>query len=177
MAAVVACVANYEKALFASTGTHSRETGHFCQPIQSNPDYQQRFRDGQAGVRIYNRYHLLNLMNVLGGGKPTIEFRVFAGSLNPVKVVSYIRICLGLVERAQVTKRRTKWVAKRPVETSPLNRKGGEGQTAMCRLFYGLGWTKGQAKQRYGEVPCEAVSIEQGKKELMRLARKYDAGQ
>ena len=69
------------------------------------------------------------------------------------------------------------WVAKRPVETSPLNRKGGEGQTAMCRLFYGLGWTKGQAKQTYGEVPCDAVSIEKGKKELMRLAKKYDAVQ
>jgi hypothetical protein len=179
LAVVVTCVANYEKALYASTGTHSRETGVYCRPIQTDGVYQSRFRDGLTPERSRtglspDRYRVLNLRNVLGGGKPTIEFRVFAGTLNVKKVVSYVRICLGLVERASMMKRKTKWVAKKPVETSPLNRKGGEGQTAMCRLFYGLGWTKGQAKAVFGNLTCDAVSIEAGKKELMRLARKYD---
>jgi hypothetical protein len=175
LAAVVACVANYEKALYASTGTHARETGSYCRPIQTDGVYQSRFRDGTRGDRQYiDRYKLLNVTNVLGGSKPTIEFRVFAGSLNVKKVISYVRICLGLVERATTLKRKAKWIAKKPVETSPLNRKGGEGQTAMCRLFYGLGWTKGQAKAVYGNLACEAVTLEQGKKELMRLAKKYD---
>lgn len=175
LAAVVACVANYEKALYASTGTRARESARWCQPIQTCGAYENRFRNGDGTQRISDRYRLLNVTNVLGGGKPTVEFRVFAGTLSVKKVIPYVWICLGLIERATTLKRKTKWVAKKPVETSPLNRKGGEGQTAMCRLFYGLGWTKGQAKAIYGKLACGAVSIEQGKKELMRLAKKYDA--
>ena len=44
IAAVVACVANYEQALYASTGTHSRETGIYSRPIQTDGVYQSRFR-------------------------------------------------------------------------------------------------------------------------------------
>jgi hypothetical protein len=171
---IVVCVAQYEKALYASTGTKARENSTWCRSIQNDSQYIARFRDGDADNVCFERYRSLNVTNVLGRGKPTIEFRVFAGSLNATKVITYARMCLGLVERATTLTRKTKWTAKRPVETSPLHRKGGEGQTAMCRLFYGLGWTKGQAKQVYGNVPCE-ISIEAGKKELMRLAKKYDA--
>ena len=71
-------------------------------------------------------------------------------------------------------KKLPKWVAKTPVETSPIHRSG-EGQTALTRLFYGLGWTKGREDHTYGDIqPEELPSIEATKKELMRLARKYD---
>lgn len=177
MASVVACVANYEKALYASTGTHARETGSYCRPIQEDSAYQRRFRDGASTQNLLDRYRVLNVTPALSGNKPTVEFRVFAGTLNTVKVLSYVRICLGLVERGLTLSRKTKWVAKTPVETSPLYRKGGAGQTALTRLFYALGWTKGQAKKVYGDVACPAATIDDGKKELMRLAKKYDAGQ
>ena len=45
----------------------------------------------------------------------------------------------------------------------------------MTRLFYGLGWTKGRESHTFGDVAAEGVPcIEENKKELMRLARKYD---
>lgn len=176
MAAIVSCVAQHEKALFASTGTKSRERGHYCGSIQNDFNYRERFADGERDTRITQRYHVLNLQNVLGGGKPTIEFRVFAGSLNVVKVLNYVRVCLALVERSLVSGRRTKWVAKPASGKNSVCRKG-EGQTAMARLFYAIGWTKGRVDTVFGNVACDAATIEQGKKEFMRLAKKYDAAQ
>ena len=129
-------------------------------------------RDGSAAS---DRYHLLNLTNLHRSGKRTVEFRAFAGSLNEVKVVGYIRLCLGLVERALKAKRVTTWTAKEVKDTSPIHRSG-EGQTALTRLFYQLGWTKGRTSHVYGDVTTEGapthVSI---KRQLMKLAKKYDA--
>ena len=49
--------------------------------------------------------------------------------------------------------------------------------SALTRLFYCLGWTKGREEHTYGDIQAEELpSIEAGKKELMRLARKYDGG-
>jgi hypothetical protein len=175
---LVSLVANFEKALFAATGTRSREEGSFCRPVQNDARYQRAFRDATAGAGHLPRYHVLNLTNLLGYGKPTVEFRVFAGTTNPLKALSYVRLCLALVEKALSLKRLPKWVAKTPVQTSPIHRNG-EGQTALTRLFYCLGWTKGREEHTFGDLqPEELPTIEASKKELMRLARKYDgAGQ
>ena len=79
------------------------------------------------------------------------------------------------MERALSGKRVAKWRAKPPVETSPLFRKGGAGQTALCRLFYGLGWTKGEQKTLYGNLfDAETARLLAVKKKLTLLARKYD---
>jgi hypothetical protein len=171
---LVSLVANFEKALFAATGTHSREQGSFCRPVQDDPRYQEAFRDATAGAGNLPRYHVLNLTNLLGYGKPTVEFRVFSGTTNATKAIGYVRLCLGMVEKALSMKMLPKWLAKTPVETSPIHRSG-EGQTALTRLFYGLGWTKGRESHTFGDVTAEgAPTIEEIKKELMRLARKYD---
>lgn len=167
---LVTLVAQNEKALFAITGTHSREGNHYCKGVQQNPHYVAKFQKKENHVRIYDRYHTLNLTSE----KPTVEFRVFAGTTSAVKAVGYVRLCLGLVEKALNTKRAGKWAAKKPVETSPLHRDG-EGYTALTKLLYSLGWTKGQAKQVWGEVAADNVpSIEETKKEFVRLAKKYD---
>jgi hypothetical protein len=165
--------ANFEKALYAATGTKSRERGHYCQPIQSNSSFQARFVNGQRAAVA--RYHSLNVTNLDNGTKPTVEFRVFAGTINPLKAIGYIRLCLGLVEKAATMKRTTKWVAKPTVETSPIHRNG-DGQTCLTRLFYALGWTKGRESFTFGNVEAEgAPTIKACKKELMKMARKYDA--
>jgi hypothetical protein len=172
---LVHIVANYEKALLAATGTHSRDHNHFCQSVRTDAAYVQRLQNGNKNCRVGNRYHVLNLTN-LGTAKNTVEFRVFAGTTNAVKIVAYIRLCLAMVEKALRMRKHGKWIGKKPVETSPLHHKGGEGQTEMTRLFYFLGWTKGQENYLHGNVTDEAVpAIEEGKKELMRLAKKYDA--
>jgi hypothetical protein len=163
---LVTLVANHEKAIYASTGTKARETGRWCNGMQRYGQFDNAVRGANT-----SRYHVLNLVS----GKPTVEFRAFAATLNVVKIVGYVRMCLGLVELAHTSKRVTKWTAKKPVETSPINRKGGQGQTEVCRLFYKLGWTKGRTNTIAGDVAAEgAPSVEEIKKEFMRLAKKYD---
>jgi hypothetical protein len=171
---LVSLVANFEKALFAATGTRSREQGHYCRTVQDDLRYQQAFRHAAASASHLPRYHVLNLTNLLGYGQPTVEFRVFAGTTSPLKATGYVRLCLGIVEKALSMKKLPKWVAKTPVETSPIHRSG-EGQTALTRLFYSLGWTKGRESHTFGGIQAEELpTIEATKKELMRLARKYD---
>jgi hypothetical protein len=176
---LVSLVANFEKALFAATGTHCREQGRYCRGIQGDHHFVTAFRAtrvARPGLCL-DRYHVLNLTNLLGCGKPTVEFRVFAGTTSAVKAVGYVRLCLGIVEKALALKKLPKWVAKTPVESSPVHRNG-EGQTALTRLFYALGWTKGREDHTFGDVQAEELpGVEAVKKELMRLARKYDGGQ
>ncbi len=173
---LVCLVANFEKALFAATGTRSREQGRYCRGIQEDHQFVTAFRAtrvARPGL-CADRYHVLNLTNLLHYGKPTVEFRVFAGTTNAVKAIGYVRLCLGIVEKARGMKKLPKWLAKTPVETSPIHRSG-EGQTALTRLFYSLGWTKGREEHTFGDIQPEGLpTIEATKKELMRLARKYD---
>jgi hypothetical protein len=163
---LVALVANFEKAIYASTGTKARETGRWCGGVH---------RYGQPAAAIQHasvhRYHVLNLSSE----KPTVEFRAFAGTLNTQKIVGAVRMCVALVERAHLAKRVTKWTAKTPVPTSPLHRDG-DGQTALTRFFYQVGWTKGETSYTYGNLQAEgAPSIDSTKRAFMAMARKYDA--
>lgn len=156
-----------------STGTKAREQGAYCRPIQSSQTYMARFL--ADNTQTLSRYHTLNVTNIDTGRRPTVEFRAFAGTLNTTKIFGYVRLCLGLVEKAHTMKRCPKWTAKTPVETSPITR-GGEGQTSLNRLFYFLGWTKGRESHTFGNVNCaNGPTLAECKKELMRLATKYDA--
>lgn len=159
-------VANFEKAIFASTGTHSREQGGYCRPIQ-----RYGTADNALQVARSNRYHVCNFATP----KPTVEFRAFAGTLNESKIISHIMMAVGMVERAMKAARATNWTAKPVSPTSPIARKGGEGQTALTRLFYQLGWIKGRTDHTYGDVAGRGASaVRTAKKTLMKLARKYD---
>src|SRR5690606_27691315 len=100
----------------------------YCRPVQNDERYQRAFRDAVSVPLSLPRYHVLNLTNILSNGKPTVEFRLFAGTTNATKAIAYVRLCLGIVEKALTLKKLPKWVAKKPVETSPIHRKGGEGQ-------------------------------------------------
>jgi hypothetical protein len=87
----------------------------------------------------------------------------------------YVRMCVGLVERAMRAKKTTDWTAKRPKDSSPIHRSG-EGQTAVTRPFYQLGWTKGRQPHVHGDLKGQNIpGLIRGKKELVQLARKYDS--
>lgn len=167
---LITLAANFEKAIYATTGTKNRERGSYARGVQAlgnAASVQDQAR--------HDRYRAINLQNLLSGEQPTVEFRAFGGTLNATKIIGYVRMCLAIVERAIKAKRVTNWVAKTPVETSPIHRDG-EGQTAVTRLFYQLGWTKGRRSYTYGDVTTEgAPTLAAVKKELRRLAKKYDA--
>lgn len=167
---LVTLTANFEKAIYASTGTKSRETGSYCRPIASQGNAQTALLNGRG-----DRYRVLNLTNLLSGNKPTVEFRAFAGTLNEAKIVGYVAMCLGLVEKSYKAARVTNWTAKPVAPTSPIHRSG-EGQTAVTRLLYSLGWTKGRTDHVFGNLFEQGIpALRTIKRTLIKLARKYDS--
>lgn len=176
---VVALVARHEAGLFAITGTRSRENGSYAKPIRDAYQYA-KFKNGDADAHeTYNlpddRFCSLNLTNLRYGRKPTMEFRVFAGTLNPVKMFGYIRVCLGIVERALNSRRAITWDMARTERQRERHAVRGAGKHATMELIYGLNW-KGGGRE-YGDVPGVSgmPSTPAIVAELYRLAEKYDA--
>jgi len=170
LARLVTIVAYLEKGLYAITGTKNRERGRYCGGVRKYGSD----KDAKPALDR-DRYHALNLTNLARGTKDTVEFRVFSGSLNPTKVVGWIQVCLGLVERALNGKRTPTWNPK------PLSggwKKAGEGASEAERLMGYLAWGRGYARIhggcQYGWI-SEAIPQEQVKSEFRRLAAKYDA--
>lgn len=168
---LLSLVANHEKAIYAVTGTKNRERGAgsrrgtcWCKSVRrfGSAVRARQSWDGPAG----DRYHVVNLTS----DKPTVEFRAFSGSLNPVKISGYVRLCVGLTQKALVAKRACRFASR-----STTYREGrGEGQAEVTRLFYDLKWwnTDGTVGSIEGEgVPTLAAS----KKILRAMAKQYDS--
>jgi hypothetical protein len=163
---LVAVVANFEKAIYAQTGTRTRENGRWCESIQRHGSLENAM-----ARRRDTRYKVLNTIT----DKPTVEFRAFGATLNADKIVGHVLTCVALVEKTLRMGRTAKFTAKPVKDSSPIARKG-EGQTALCRLFYGIGWIKGRESHVHGNLFVEGgPTLKSVKRELMRLARKYDA--
>ena len=175
---LIALVANHEKALYATTGTRGREQGNgsrrgtcWCKSIKQYGNKNNAQRHASR-----DRYHLLNLVT----RKPTVEFRVFGASLNSVKVAAYVRLCVGLCEKSLVTKKSAAWVAPRKADSRwnhYCRANAGEGLIEVTRLLYAIGWrTRVGGQQKFGVIEGEGVpSLDAARKELARLADKYDA--
>jgi hypothetical protein len=169
-------VANVEKGLYAMTGTLARERGigaryatNWCKSIKQ---YGTAARAIRHATR--DRYHLLNLATT----KPTVEFRVFGASLNPVKIAAWVRICVGLVERALAPNSpAAPWNHK--ARNGGLNGTTGIGEKEAARLMFALGWTyEGFGTRKWGRRAFGAIgetNLEVSINEILRLARKYDA--
>ena len=170
LARLVTIVAYVERGLYAITGTKSRERGVYCGGVRKYGND----KDAKPALDR-NRYHALNLTNLANGTRETVEFRVFSGSLNPVKILGWIQVCLGLVERAVNGKRSPTWTPK------PLTggwKKAGEGASEAERLMGYLAWGAGYARihggKQYGWI-SDIIPQEQVKGEFRRLAAKYDS--
>lgn len=186
---LVYLVANLEGGLFAMTGTKNRERNQFCGSIKRayhrTLNYEACGREGTVGAALQHytdaatqqvvrptasgRYHTLNLDNLLRGTKPTVEFRVFQGTLNLHKIVAFVRVCLGIVQKASVTRgRRATWdAAPGDVPTT--------GVEQIQRLFYRLGWTRGATNEVYGLLEADGIGgLDDSKAIIKRMAEKYD---
>jgi hypothetical protein len=170
LARLVTMVAYVEKGLYAITGTKNRERGTYCRGVRR---YNDRTNATDQIERV--RYHVLNLTNLAHGTKRTIEFRVFSGSLQVVKVLGWIQVCLGLVERALAAKRMPSFSPRPPRGGW---KKPGEGQSKVERLIGYLAWAPGYARIHGGRCfGWLGGGLDQDtiKTEFRRLARKYDA--
>lgn len=169
-------VANHEKALFAVTGTVSRERGqgsrygtNWCKSIKQYGTAGRAIR-----VASRDRYHLLNLATT----KPTVEFRVFGASLNAIKIAAWARLCVGLVERSLAPNAGSApWNNK--AKAGGLNGTSGVGEKEVARLMFVLGWTyNGFGTRKWGRQAFGALGagdLKPSIDECLRLARKYDA--
>ncbi len=166
---LVQLVGHFEKAIYAATGTKRRERSSWCRALSQHGDKQNALNNAAA-----QRYHVLNLTNWARHTRPAVEFRAFAGTLNITKILGYVQMCVALVERASDTRIAAKFQPKASYPTT--DRKGGAGQSALSRFFYQVGWTKGRVDRAFGIIEhAEAPSVKALKKELMRLAKQYDA--
>ena len=172
LAKLISIVSYLEQGLYASTGTKRRERGEYCKGLRKYGDQPKAKKELDIG-----RYHLLNITNLVKRTRPTVEFRAFSGSLNPVKIVGWIQMCLGIVERAIEAKRLPTW---EPKPATGGWRKDGVGQSEIERLMGFLKWGDGYRKlnggKQYGWI-CDTISQDEVKKEFRRLAKKYDAEQ
>jgi hypothetical protein len=161
--------AKFERALFAVTGTKSREHSMYCQPM-SMAYSEVRTCDTAAEIvrRIgrLGRYWSLNLQNLLNN-KGTVEFRVFQGTTNLTKVLGYIQICLALVQNAHEMKRLP--------DATCTNKRHQTGKGMVYRMLRNFNWFK-EKKMGYRRLGLLTPNyVETIKEEMMRLAKKYDA--
>ena len=169
LAKLISIVSYLEQGIFATTGTKRRERGTYCKGLRKYGDQPKAKQKLDP-----DRYHLLNITNLVRNVRPTVEFRAFSGSLNPVKIVGWIQLCLGIVERALEAKRLPVW---QPKPATGGWAKNGIGQSECERLLGFLKWGNGYRRltggRQYGWI-SDQISQDEVKKEFRRLAKKYD---
>jgi len=170
--------AQHEQALYGASGTRSRETGSYCRSIRAAwGDKKDRLRrkikaeDLRLASAGISRYQSLNLVPLFGRNK-TVELRAFSATSSFLKVSSWVQMGLALATMA----------LSRNTSFDPPERTYADTTTAvgaMKRFFYQAGWNKG--RKDWYKPACIAegwiddmANLEATKKELMRLARKYD---
>ena len=170
--------AQHEMAFYGAAGTRRRYNGQYCASLKNGAWSTKKsalkkkmtadeLRLEAAGV---SRYQLLNVANVFGA-KKTVEFRVFGGTVEALKMTAYISMCLAAATRA------LDHSASFDTPSAEYANDGAAG--AMRRFFYLMGWTKGRKDYYKPECVVEGWidsldALKPVKKELNRLARKFD---
>lgn len=173
---LVHLTAHYEDALYAAAGSRERVGNHYCKSIKEDFRSLQyaTLRSRYFATPASNRYHVLNLTNLLESRKRTVEFRVFASTVDSDTAIAYIRSCVGLVERAIKDSKVAKWDPK-PANWATTR---GRGQNEALKFIYTMGWRGTWAKQCYGRIEGPALpTMEQSAEQLLRSAARFDNGE
>ena len=173
LAKLISLVSFHEKALYASTGTKNREVNHYCGSIKLAYKPLEKMTAMSTMNRICgDRYRALNLQNLIDGRRPTVEFRVFAGTLNATKIKAYIQICLALVQKAMSN------ASKKSAWDRDVNSSKPEGTASLIAFLAAMGWQKfhGDAlenRSTFGMLTPDAMPEMVAM--LKKMAKKYDA--
>ena len=94
----------HENGMMQIGGRRSRVNNYYCGSIKSFGDTygiksKSSVQNFLSLVNYYGRYRTVNLSN-LNSRTPRFEFRIFAGTVNPLKTVGYVAVALGLVHKA-----------------------------------------------------------------------------
>jgi hypothetical protein len=162
---LVATVANHEQAIYATTGSRDRATNGYCRSVLRSEEAKFVHKNGLPAS--ISRYSLLNLSNLASGNKPTVEFRAFAGTVDAVTAIGYIRLCVGFVERAIADTCPRCFGRKLPGSVT-------DGVSAVKRMFKYLGWDKSEPV--FGRIESSDIpAVKVTKKQLLKLAAQYDS--
>jgi hypothetical protein len=164
LARLIHLVANYEQAFYGSTGTKSRERGHYCCKIKAYGN-----ADAVRVAATQSRYHILNLTHLASGGN-RVEFRCFSASLNIGKITGWVMMCLASVQVA--------------LDGHIRAFEHTEPETAVAcmeRFMKSMNWISGGNGRIRGRVypadntPTIMPNFKFVKAELKRMAAAYDA--
>lgn len=97
-------VSIHENGMLHIGGLRSRVANKYCNSIKRWQDFHALKKNCTREsfwntLNYYGRYQTLNLQ-CIRGPQPRIEFRVFAGTVNPIKALGYIAVALGIVHKA-----------------------------------------------------------------------------
>lgn len=165
----------WQPALYASTGTTRREANRFCKPrgeSEARTLVSATTVEAKVG-HASDRYSILNLVPLTrAAGKKTIEYRLFAGTVNPIKILAHVQTCLGLAEAAcgNISMGSLKWNA-----TGRVAQEMGQGRYAsvvreMIRYLWRI---PARPESNKGRGIIDPDTIMECKEELNRLAKQY----
>lgn len=96
-------VSHHEFGIYATINSPERMRNDYCKTVKTRDENLLIATTDDLDLvkerKIEDRYHTLNLCNLFNS-KQTIEFRIFAATLNSIKAIGYITTALGLCHRA-----------------------------------------------------------------------------
>ena len=147
-------VSKHEPALFAITGRRYRLYSNYCKSIKTRWGGKLNTTDTLDKIINENnrigRYSTLNLCSLFSVSN-TVEFRVFAGTLDPIQAVGNIVTALGLCHRAAVCPTSPKF------DTQPATdfvAATNDLQAALCKY----GWPS-DAQSLYGPAVIQLQKV------------------
>jgi hypothetical protein len=162
---LICLAARFERALLGLTGTKSRAHNHYAEPMSEAYARVQNATTLDDFRPVANKYRSLNI-SPLWQSKRTVEFRVFQGTTNVVKMITNIQVCLGLIENAYAIRRKPKF--------SCSNYRHQTARGLWYRMARNFNWysEKSMGDTRYGLLTPDA--LDEMKAEAERLTAKYD---
>jgi hypothetical protein len=165
-------VAHWEAALYATTGTKTREGARWCRSIKTDTAKNCRYVNrNEVNGTFTDRYRILNVTPLLNGTQPTVEFRCFSGSTNPKKIIAWTMLCLSIVEAALNGSRAKQWDMP---ETSVAREHGeGRGEKLVKAMINDL-WVWNGKSRTAAQFGHATYTHAFARTQLVKLARKYD---
>ncbi len=98
-------VSIHELGLMAITGRTSRMGNQYCKPVAAKWSGKLTTTSPVTVIEEevcehYERYYTLNLCNIFGSSKRTVEFRVFGATTDGLQALGYILTAMGIAHRA-----------------------------------------------------------------------------
>jgi len=142
-------VSIHELGLMAITGRPSRMGNQYCKSVTEKWNGKLQTTSPVTVIQQevephYERYYTLNLCNIFGRSKRTVEFRVFGATTDGLQALGYIITAMGIAHRAAE-------VGTVPeFQATPNTHTPVEAAEALRKTLAHYGWPKG-IKAEFGQ--------------------------